>query len=48
MRRRHFLTALAALAAGCKSTQHAEVRDPTKPDMVGSHQAGTETFKPLV
>jgi len=47
--RRQFLVAgLAAAVAGCKGTQHAEVRDPTKPDMVGSHQAGTETFKPLV
>ena len=42
------LPAGLAAVAGCKSTQRAEVRDPTKPDMVGSHQAGTETFKPLV
>jgi hypothetical protein len=47
--RRHFLAAsLLGLLSGCKSTQHAEVRDPEKADMVGSHQAGTETFKPLV
>lgn len=49
VRRREFLTlAAGSLLAGCKSTQHAEVRDPAKPDMVGSHQAGTETFQPLV
>lgn len=47
--RRQFLAAAAlGLVGGCKSTQQAEVRDPSKPDMVGSHQAGTETFKPLV
>lgn len=47
--RRYFLAAAGStLLAGCRSTQTAEVRDPSKPDMVGSHQAGTETFKPLV
>lgn len=49
VRRRQFLAAAAlGLVGGCKSTQVAEVRDPAKADMVGSHQAGTETFKPLV
>jgi hypothetical protein len=49
LERRRFLTAAGlALLAGCKSTQTAEVRDPTKGDMVGSHTAGAETFKPLV
>jgi hypothetical protein len=47
-RRQFLLAGLAAAIGGCKSTPHAEVRDPNKPDMVGSHQAGTETFKPLV
>lgn len=37
-----------ALLVGCKGNQYAEVRDPAKADMVGSHAAGTETFKPLV
>lgn len=47
--RRSFLAAAgSALLAGCRSTQTAEVRNPAKADMVGSHQAGTETFKPLV
>jgi hypothetical protein len=49
VQRRKFLAAsLLGVLGGCKSTQHAEVRDPAKADMVGSHQAGTETFKPLV
>lgn len=33
---------------GCRGTQFAAVRSPDKPDMVGSHKAGSETFKPLV
>jgi hypothetical protein len=49
LERRRFLAAAAiGLLSGCKSTQQAEVRDPMKPDMVGSHAAGAETFKPLV
>lgn len=52
MHRRDFLsTALAttgAMLAGCRSKQFAKVRAPDKKDMVGSHQAGSETFKPLV
>ncbi len=53
MDRRHFLHAswagLAALgAAGCRSNQFARVKKPGEADMVGSHAAGAETFKPLV
>jgi len=52
MDRRHFLiqTGLAGVAAlaGCKANQFAKVRKPGEGDMVGSHQAGAETFKPLV
>jgi hypothetical protein len=53
MDRRQFLHAsLAALAplaaAGCRSNQFARVKKPGEGDMVGSHQAGAETFKPLV
>ncbi len=33
---------------GCRSKQTAQVNMPGQPDMVGSHQAGAETFKPLV
>jgi len=44
--------ALVALSAGglggCRGNQYATVRDPAKEDMVGSHAAGAETFKPLV
>jgi hypothetical protein len=39
--------ALAALV-GCKGSQYARVIQPGQPQMVGSHQAGQETFKPLV
>lgn len=52
MDRRLFLTQAALLAAaglaGCKANQFAKVRKPGEGDMVGSHQAGAETFKPLV
>jgi len=46
--RRSFVVLAAGVVLGCKSTPTAEVRDPSKADMVGSTQAGTETFKPLV
>lgn len=52
--RRSFCRRMAAAAlfaaplAGCRGNQYATVRDPAKPDMVGSHAAGAETFKPLV
>lgn len=41
---------LLALAgtSGCRGKQFASIREPGKADMVGSHQAGAETFKPLV
>ena len=52
MDRRRFLSLGALLGsgmlAGCRGTQFAAVRTPDKPDMVGSHKAGAETFKPLV
>jgi hypothetical protein len=54
MDRRRFLglTASAWLVgvgvAGCRGTQHAKVMSDCKEDMVGSHCAGAETFKPLV
>lgn len=47
--RRLFLAALgASVVTGCRSTPTAEVRDVAKPDMIGTQQAGTETFDPLV
>jgi hypothetical protein len=55
MKRRSFLrltfSAAASLLplAGCKSgKQFAHVLKPGEKEMVGSHQAGQETFKPLV
>lgn len=52
MDRRRFLTLGVTLAgvtlAGCRGNQFAAVRKPDQPDMVGSHNAGAETFKPLV
>lgn len=52
MDRRHFLAHGLMLGtgvlAGCRSNQFATVKKPGDGDMVGSHQAGAETFKPLV
>src|SRR5690348_14643546 len=53
MYRREFLcSALAAggLAAfaGCKGSQYARIIQPGQNQMVGSHAAGQETFKPLI
>ncbi|HWB00015.1 MAG TPA: penicillin-binding protein activator LpoB [Pirellulales bacterium] len=52
MNRRGFLSIglllSGGVAAGCRGNQFAKVRAPGQSDMVGSHQAGAETFKPLV
>jgi hypothetical protein len=37
-----------ALAAGCKGQQYARVIQPGQKQMVGSHAAGQETFRPLI
>jgi hypothetical protein len=37
-----------ALLGGCRGQQYARVVQPGEREMVGSHQAGGETFKPLV
>jgi hypothetical protein len=34
--------------AGCRSHQYAHVLSPDQKDMVGSHDAGAETFNPLI
>ncbi len=34
--------------AGCRNRQHAHVLSKTDEDMVGSHEAGAETWKPLI
>jgi len=40
--------AAAAASIGCRGRQTAQVLTDDKKDMVGSHAAGAETFKPLV
>ena len=45
------LTSLGSTAiwqSGCRGRQTAQVLKPGEKDMVGSHAAGAETFKPLV
>lgn len=37
-----------SVVTGCRNYQHAEVLSATDRDMVGSHEAGAETWKPLV
>lgn len=39
---------LAAALSGCRNVQHAKVLADNESDMVGSHAAGAETWKPLV
>jgi peptidoglycan-synthase activator LpoB len=53
MDRRRFIRRLllglgTSLAGGCRGKQFARVKAPGEADMVGSHAAGSETFKPLV
>jgi hypothetical protein len=53
MERRSFIsTSLATLVGclfgGCRGSQYAKVMHPGEKEMVGSHQAGGETFKPLI
>ena len=37
-----------AVLGGCRNHQYARVIKPGESEMVGSHKAGSETFKPLV
>lgn len=39
---------LVLIAAGCRGTQYARVIQPGQSEMVGSHTAGQETFRPLI
>jgi hypothetical protein len=55
MHRRHFvglglvgIASLATASTGCRKKQFARVVQPGESEMIGSHAAGTETFKPLV
>jgi len=41
-------TLLAIPCTGCRNVQHAKVLADNEADMVGSHAAGGETWKPLV
>ena len=35
-------------SSGCRSKQHARIVQPGEKQMIGSHQAGSETFQPLI
>ena len=50
MRRRWLLglVSLGPLATGCRGYQYGHIVKPTASDMVGSHEAGSEVFHPLV
>lgn len=42
------LLLLLAICCGCRGKQYAHVLDRDDADMVGSHEAGAETWKPLI
>ena len=42
------LAAVFIGGAGCRGTQYARVIKPGEKEMIGSHQAGQETFRPLI
>ncbi|MFO0868513.1 MAG: hypothetical protein U0935_06150 [Pirellulales bacterium] len=42
------IAGLVVLAVGCRGNQYARVIQPGQKEMIGSHQAGQETFQPLV
>jgi hypothetical protein len=52
MLRREFISGASLVAlgsiGGCKGTQYARVIKPGEKEMIGSHQAGQETFRPLI
>jgi hypothetical protein len=53
MNRRRFLGSVASFAGaapllGCRGQQVGEVMKDSKKDLVGSHAAGAETYKPLI
>jgi hypothetical protein len=39
---------VVSASSGCRSKQHARIIQPGEKEMMGSHQAGTETFRPLI
>ena len=42
------LCMLFAIGIGCRNRQYAHVLDRNDADLVGSHEAGAETWKPLI
>jgi hypothetical protein len=53
LHRRRFIAAILSgvpisFAVGCRNRQHAHVLKDDDKDMVGSHTAGAETWKPLI
>jgi hypothetical protein len=52
MQRRHFIAGSVVFGVGtivgCRGTQYARVIKPGEKEMIGSHQAGQETFRPLI
>lgn len=48
MNRRQFVGCVGLLIVGCRNKQYAQVLRDDQHDMVGSHGAGAETFKPLI
>jgi hypothetical protein len=51
MERRHFLRVAllgSTCCLGCRGYQYARVIKPGEKEMVGSHAAGQETFKPMI
>ncbi len=42
------LLGVVAIAFGCRGTQFARVIHPGERELIGSHQAGQETFEPLI
>lgn len=48
MDRRGFLVSTVLAAGGCRTAQFARIVQPGDDLMIGSHQAGQETFRPLV
>lgn len=42
------VVSLACALSGCRGFQYGHLVSPEKPDLVGSHAAGSEVYKPLV
>jgi hypothetical protein len=42
------LVSISPLATGCRGYSYGQLLKPTDKDLVGSHEAGSEVFHPLV